>query len=169
MRWVWALRHHTGAQYSVVNHSWGAGATTAICLKSATHYVNFLRSDSRCRRYVSDLSNGTLRYLGSEQKRTASLLRWKTANTVFVVLSFSFQAWRYSLTVAMSLSTPSTVCQSPSAWIQLKHLHTRAVDLAQVIADGWSQSQKILNGGAGSWYLSSCPTDIVCGTSQLCK
>ena len=32
-------------------------------LKSATHDVNFLRSDSRCRRYVSDLSNITPRCL----------------------------------------------------------------------------------------------------------
>jgi len=49
--------------------------------------------------------------------RLASLfLRWKAADTVFVVLSFSFQVWRYSPTVVMSLlSTPSTVCQSPSA------------------------------------------------------
>jgi len=51
---------------------------------------------------VSDLSNLTPRYLRSEQKgrvsllkltfssRLASLLRWKTADTAFVVLSFSF-------------------------------------------------------------------------------
>jgi len=35
--------------------------------------------------------------------RLASLLlRWKAADTVFVVVSFSFQVWRYSPTVAMS-------------------------------------------------------------------
>jgi len=46
------------------------------------------------------------------------LLRWKAAVTVFVVLSLSFQVWRYSPTVAMSLvSTTSTACQSPSAWM----------------------------------------------------
>ena len=98
-------------------------------LRSATRDVSFLRSDSRCWRYVSDLSNITPRFLGSEQKgrvsllkltfssRLASLLlRWKTADTVFVVLSFSFQVWRYSPSVAMSLlSTPSTASQSPSA------------------------------------------------------
>ena len=97
-------------------------------LKSATRDVSFLRSDSRCRRYVSDLSNVTPRYLGSEQKgrvsllrltlssRLASLLRWKTADTVFVVLSFSFYVWRYSPSIAMSLlCAPSTACQSPSA------------------------------------------------------
>jgi len=44
------------------------------------------------------------------------LLRWKTADTVFVVLNFSFQVWSYSPSIAMSLlSTPSTACQSPSA------------------------------------------------------
>ena len=36
-------------------------------LRSATRDVNLLRSDSRYRRYVSDLSNVTPRYLGSEQ------------------------------------------------------------------------------------------------------
>ena len=85
-------------------------------------------SDSRCRRYVGDLSNVTPRYLGSEQKSRISLLRltfssrlaslllrWKAADAVFVVQSLSFQVWRYSPTVAMSLvSTPSTACQSPS-------------------------------------------------------
>jgi len=98
-------------------------------LGSPPRVVSFLRSDSRCRRYVNDLSNVTPRYLGSDQKGRVSLLyltfssrlasfllRWKAANTVFVVLSFSFQVWRYSPTVAMSLlSTPSTACQSPSA------------------------------------------------------
>jgi len=81
-----------------------------------------------CEVTQGDLSNVTPRYLGSEQKgrvsllcltlssRLASLLlRWKAAGTVFVVLSFSFQVWRYSPTVAMSLvSTPSTACHSPS-------------------------------------------------------
>ena len=44
------------------------------------------------------------------------LLRWKAADTVYVVLSLSFQVWRYSATVAMSLvSTPSNACQSSSA------------------------------------------------------
>jgi len=44
------------------------------------------------------------------------LLRWKTTNTNFVVLSLNFQVWWYSPMVAMSLlCTPSTVCQSLSA------------------------------------------------------
>ena len=43
-------------------------------------------------------------------------LSFLVAGTVFVVLSFSFQVWRYSPAVAMSLlSTTSTACQSPSA------------------------------------------------------
>jgi len=90
--------------------------------------------------YVSDLSNVTPRDLGSEQKGRVSflrltlssglaslLLRWKTADTVFVVLSFSFQVWRYSVTVAMSLhSTPSTACRSHQhAWLLgRQHMHT---------------------------------------------
>ena len=85
-------------------------------LKSATRDVNFLRSDLRCRRYLRALSSTTQRYVGSEQKGrvpllwltfspclASLLLRWKTANTAFVVLSFNFQVLRYSLTLAMSL------------------------------------------------------------------
>jgi len=62
-------------------------------LRIATRDVNFLQSNSRCRRYVSDLSNVTPRYLGSEQEARVSLLwltfsshlaslllRWMTAN-----------------------------------------------------------------------------------------
>jgi len=61
----------------------------ASCLKSAMHDVNCFRSDQKCRRYVSDLSNIPPRYLGSEQKgrvsllwftfssRLSSLLRWR--------------------------------------------------------------------------------------------
>ena len=100
-------------------------------LRSATRHVSVLRSDSRCRRYVSYPSNVTLRYLGSEQNgrvslliltfssRLASLLlRWKTADTVFMVLTFSFKVWRYSSSVAMSLlSALSTASQSPSAYM----------------------------------------------------
>ena len=115
-------------------------------LRSWISDVSFLRSDSRCRRYVSDLSNVTPRYLGSEQKgrvsllkltfssRLASLLRWKTADTVFVVLSFSFQVWMYSPTVAMSLvSIPSTACQSQSA-LMLARSSAYAYYLEMVVA-----------------------------------
>ena len=66
-------------QYSVVEWT---RARVAVCnvrapapqpeaasnLRSTTRDVNFLWSDSRCRRYVSDLSNVVLRYLVSEQK-----------------------------------------------------------------------------------------------------
>jgi len=142
MRRVWALRHQTCAQYSAVEWNKAGVAIRRVValvpqpepgsrLRSATRDVSFLQSDSRCRQYVSDLTNVTPRCLGSEQKcrvsllylnlssRLASfLLRWKAADTVFVVLSFSFQVWRYSPTVAMSLvSTSSTACQSPSAWM----------------------------------------------------
>ena len=124
---VWALRHQTGVHYSAVECT---RTRMAICrvvvlapqpepashLRSASCDVCFLWSDSRCRRHVSNLSNVTQSYLGSEQKgmvlllkstfswRLASLLlRWKTADTIFVVLSFSFQVWRYSTSDAMSL------------------------------------------------------------------
>ena len=95
-------------------------ASTVRCVMSTFHVLT---------RGVSDLSNVTPSYLVSEKVGRISwlwltfssrlaflLLRWKTANTVFVVLSFSFQVWKYSPTVAMSLlSTPSTACQSPPA------------------------------------------------------
>jgi len=135
-----SLRHQTGAQYSAVEWTKAMVAVRNVVapapqpepasrLRSATRDVSFLRSDSRCRRYVSDLSNATSRYFDPEQKGRVSLLyltlssylaslllRWKAADTVFVVLSFSFQVCRYSLTVVMfQFSTPSTACQSPSA------------------------------------------------------
>ena len=69
------------------------------------------QSDSRCWRYVSVLSNFTPWYLASEQKVRISslkltfssrlaflLLRWRTADTVFVVLSVTFQTWNYLFT-----------------------------------------------------------------------
>ena len=85
MRRVWALRHQTGGQYSAVEWTRARVAICRVvapspqpepasCLKSATCDVSFLRSDSRCRRYVSDLSNVTPRYLGSEQKSRVLLL-----------------------------------------------------------------------------------------------
>jgi len=67
-----------------------------------TRDVNFLQSDSRCRRYVTVLSNIPPRYAGSEQKGMVSLLclifssrlayrllSWKTASTTFVMLSLT--------------------------------------------------------------------------------
>ena len=142
MRQIWALWHQTGAQSSAVEWTRARVAVRNVVapapqpkpasrLRSSTRDVSFLWNDSRCRRYVSDLSNVTPRYLGAEQKgrvwllkltfnpRLASLLlRQNPADTVFVVLSFSFQVWRYSPSVAMSLlSAPSTACQSPSACV----------------------------------------------------
>ena len=74
-----------------------------------------------------------VQYLGSEQKgrvlllwlafnsRLASLLlRWMTAETVFVVLKFSFQVWRYSSTVAMSLLRRAVA--SGGQWCPAPHL-----------------------------------------------
>ena len=114
MRWVGVLRHQTGAQCSAVECirarvdirrvvAPAPQPEPANHFRSATRDVSFLRSESRCRRYVSDLSNVTPRYLGSEQKGRFSLLyltlssrlvslllRWKAADTDFVVLSCSF-------------------------------------------------------------------------------
>ena len=105
------LRHQTGVQYSAVECTRVRVAVLNVVapapqpepasrLRIATRDVSFLRRDSKCLRYVSDLSNITPRYLGSEQKgrvsllkltfssRSASLLlRWKAADTVFQMLS----------------------------------------------------------------------------------
>jgi len=74
----------TGAQYSAVEWTRARMAVrnvvapapqpeTASHLRSAARNVSFIRSDSRCWWYVSDLSNVTPRYLGSEQKGRVSL------------------------------------------------------------------------------------------------
>jgi len=114
MRRVWALRHHIGL-YSAVECSRTKVAVRNIVapalqpqpasrLKSATRDASFLQSDSRCgdtwatcpvllrgiwiqsrRARVSLLElifNSSLAFL---------LLKWKAADTVCVVLSFSFQ------------------------------------------------------------------------------
>jgi len=73
IRRIWVLRHQTGVQYSEVECSRARVTISnvvapapqpepASCLKSVTRDVNFLHNDSRCRRYVSDLSNVTPRY-----------------------------------------------------------------------------------------------------------
>jgi len=89
MRWVWALWHQTGAQYSATECTRARVAIRRVFavapqpepashLRSATRDVNFLRSDSRCRQYVSDLSNVTPSYLGLEQKGRVSLLSFSS-------------------------------------------------------------------------------------------
>jgi len=153
MRRVWALRHQTGAQYSAVECTTARVAIRRVvapapqpepvsCLRSATRNVSFLRSDSRCRRYMSDLSNVIPRYLVSEQKgrvsllyltlssRLASLLlRWKAADTVFVVLSFTVasKAGGVHLALPCPWSTPLPLPASlyQYAWLlDRQHMHT---------------------------------------------
>jgi len=69
------VRHNTGAQYSVIEWIRARAANRCVVapalqpepasrLRSAKRDVSFLRSDSKCQRYVSDLSNVTPRYLG---------------------------------------------------------------------------------------------------------
>jgi len=76
---VRALQRQTRAQHSAVECISARVAVSRVfaeapqsepanCLRNSTRDVSFLRSDSRCRRYVSDLSIVTPRYLCSEQK-----------------------------------------------------------------------------------------------------
>ena len=73
MRRVWAPRHQMGTQYSAFEWIRARVAIRRVVasapqpepasrLWSAMRDVNFLRSDSRCRRYVSDLPSVTPRY-----------------------------------------------------------------------------------------------------------
>jgi len=80
MRQVWALRHQTGAQYSAVEWTRARVAIRRVVasapqpepasrLRRAMRDVNFLRSDSRCRRYLSAcpvLPRGTVFGFGAE-------------------------------------------------------------------------------------------------------
>jgi len=91
IRRVWALRHQTEAQYSAVEWT---RARAAVCnvvapapqpdpaslLRSATRDVSFLRSDSRCRWYVSDLSNVTPRFLGLSRRAGFRCWSWLLAH-----------------------------------------------------------------------------------------
>ena len=69
MRRVWALRHQTGEQYSAVKWTRYKVAVRNVVapapqqdpashFKGASRDVNYLRSDSGCRRHVADLSKG---------------------------------------------------------------------------------------------------------------
>jgi len=90
-------RHQTGAQYSAVECTRAIRRVVAPApqlepasrLRTTTRDVSFLRSDSKCPRYVSDLSNVTPspRYLGSEQKGRVSFLylTFKLTFSFFVV------------------------------------------------------------------------------------
>jgi len=99
-------------------------------LKSAKRDVNVLRSDSRCRWYVIALSNVTPRYVGSEQKGRVSLLwltfssrlvslllRWKTANTAFVVVSYKSGGIHPRLPYPCLESLPLFVSFHQHAWL----------------------------------------------------
>ena len=79
VRRVWGLQYQAGTQCSAVECTKAKVAVRRVDaltpqpqptsrLRSATQDVNFLRSDLKFRRCVSDLSNVTPRYLGSGQK-----------------------------------------------------------------------------------------------------
>ena len=144
---IWALRHQTDVQYyafectraRVAVHRAVAPAPQpepSSRFRSATHDDSFLWSNSRCRRYVGDLSNVTPKYLDSEQKgrdallkwsfssRLVSLLlRWKTADTVFVLLSFSFQVWRYSRCDVLGQHPLPANLHQHAWWLDRHHMH----------------------------------------------
>ena len=86
IRRVRALQHQTGVQNSAVECTRARVAVCRVvapapqlapesCLRSATRDVSFLRSDSKCRRYVRDLSNVTSRQLIFSSRLASLLLR----------------------------------------------------------------------------------------------
>ena len=106
-RSVWALRHQKGAQYSAVERTKARVAVRKVVAPAPQPDLS--RARNRRARFVVEVD--------FKSSRSASLLlRWMAADTIFVVLSFSFKVWRYSSMVVVSLlSTLSTACQSPSA------------------------------------------------------
>ena len=138
-RRVLALWHQTGAQYSAVELPGLRWLFTTLLLQ---HRSQSQQAASGVRRVMSTFCEVTQgvgdmwatsptvlrgRLFGFGAQTQISLL-WLTFTFSFlvvkveeyrhhfVVLSFSFQVWRYSLTVALFLlSTPSTACQCPLA------------------------------------------------------
>ena len=91
MRWVWALRHQTRAQYSVVECTSSQVAVRNIVApalqpkpasnpKSTMCDISFLQSDLRCQRYVIVLSNIT----------PSCLVSGKNSKDWLLKLSFSY-------------------------------------------------------------------------------
>jgi len=150
MRWVRALRHQAGAQYSTVECKSMAAIRRVVApapqlepashLRSATCDVSFLRSDSRCRRYVTDLSKVTLKYVGSEQKgrvsfiyltfssRLASLLlRWKLQKPSLWCWALASKSGGIHLQLPCPSSAPLPLPASlhQHAWLlDRRHMHT---------------------------------------------
>jgi len=105
MRRVWALRHQTRTQYFAVERTRTGVAVCRVVapapqleptshLRSVTRDIRLVWSGSRCRRYMSDLSNVTPRYLGFKQKGKIPLLK------------LTFSSTLASLLLAGNLATP---------------------------------------------------------------
>ena len=134
MRRVWALRHQTGVQYSAVEWTRARVAIRNIIVPAPQQAASGVRRVMSASCEVTQGVGDTwatcptlLQGIWARGRRAGfrcciwlsvhvKLLRWKADDTVFVVLRFCFQVWRYSPTVVMSLlSAPSTACQSPPA------------------------------------------------------
>ena len=147
MRRVWALRHQTATQYSAVEWTRARLAVRNV-VAPAPHQA----ASIRVRRVMSascEVTQGvgdtwatcptllqgilawnrrvSLLYLTLSSRLASLLLRWKAADTVSAVLSFCFQVWRYSPSVAMSLLStlplPASLNQCASL-LDRQHMHT---------------------------------------------
>jgi len=115
LRWLFAalLAQHPSPSQQIVLKARRVMSTfcdvtqkvSAIRNRLVHRYSGVFGLGARGQRFVVDVDVTFSSHLAS------LFLRWKTADTVFVVLSFHFQVWRYPPKVAMSLlSTPSTAC-----------------------------------------------------------
>ena len=104
LRRVWALRLQTGAQYSAAEWIKAKVAIRndlvpapqldpARRLKRRTCVVNFLQSHSRCRRYVSDLSNLMMDKLAQQRRAGCDLRQLPSSRVAFLLYRWKAAVW----------------------------------------------------------------------------
>jgi len=96
-------------------------------LKVSAIHERPVRRYSEVFRFGGQKGRISLLWLTFSSRWSFLLLRWKTADTVFVLLNFSFQVWRYSPAVAMSLlnTLPLPASLHQHAWLlNRQHMYT---------------------------------------------
>ena len=133
-------------------------------------------------KWLSVLPNIPPKKIGSEQKGRVLLLwlifstclaylllRLKTANTAFVVLSFNFHVWWYSPTVAMSLlCTPLFVSLHQHAWLLGDGV---CILFGEVVAGQrcrcWGEGvPRLIIEGRRSWGVVTCSVAVAGGKGE---
>ena len=109
------IQQQNVVQLGLQNYGTSTPDFSSRSLIKETLEMSFLRFDSRCRRYVSDLPHVAPRYFGLAQKGSgllfrqisnsrfsSLLLKWKVDDNVLDALNFSFHLWKYAWRVDMS-------------------------------------------------------------------